>query len=77
MVVNKRDCSKLRYAIQIAVESHRDLIDAHTTQYAMNDHRDKFGLVKQVVPKEHRPFVAKLKRDIHGWAILYRKLKES
>ena len=71
MTLTNAETKKLLIALQLAMRSEENFIDAHRTQFANGTHG---YLKRKVVPPEHRAIVQRAARNIKAWKRLCERL---
>ena len=70
MKLNKSEISRIKQALQIAIDSEYVFIDAHKTALKFIN-----GDVESVIPENHKKTVTKTRRTIKAFDKLLNKLK--
>jgi len=72
--LTRRECKRFLQALARAIDYTESLVDAHHVEWARRCRPGK-SVRHKVVPKEDRPYVARLNRDIAAFRRLGTKVK--
>jgi len=73
MKFTKLELWRIEQALYSAIDNEKANIDAYRTEF--NKKYEHAYLHQKVVPKEHRPMVAKLNRTIKAWQKILEKMR--